>query len=447
MVNLHRIFAIGIVGLVVGLALTAVQAPAPAEAAEFGAQTSGTGQRFGAWVLACPPPDQSKAGCLLAQEISEHVSNKVVFVWLIQYDDKGQLLGAFRLPIGVFVNRGLIMKADPKTDGLRVEYTRCDPGECQAVFSITDDLAKQLTSAKVVTVTIALTSGKTTDIELSMAGFADALNALIAKSPAAAKVAQNKVEGKATQPAIPPLQQSGELPLSRFGRREALVIGIGAYEAVPELPNPRHDAADVAAELSDIGFDVTLLDDLDASSMRRALQDFERKADGASIALIFYAGHGLELNGMNYLIPIDAKLNRDTDIDDEAVSLTRVLNAIVGARDFRLVILDACRNNPFVTKMGRADGSRAVNRGLARIEPGSSTLVAFSAKDGTTAADGGGRNSPFVRALLANLKTRGLEINLLFRRVRDQVMSDTGNQQEPFVYGSLSSVPIYLAGQ
>jgi regulation of enolase protein 1 (concanavalin A-like superfamily) len=254
------------------------------------------------------------------------------------------------------------------------------------------------------------------------------------------KVAENKVDEKkvvADDQAIAAPQ----------GRRVALVIGIGAYKAVPELPNPPRDATDVAAELSSIGFDVTHVDNLDALAMRKALRDFEQKADGASIAIVYYAGHGMEVNGVNYLIPVDAQLVRDTDIEDEAISLNRVLSAVSGARDLRLVLLDACRNNPFAAKMAHADGTRAVSRGLARIEPGSSTLVAFSAKEGTTAEDGDGRNSPFATALLANLNRRGLEISFLFRRVRDQVMSETGNRQEPFVYGSLSAVPIYLAGQ
>ena len=158
--------------------------PVPPAAAPDVPPAQGTGQRFGAWILACPPPEQAKASCILAQQVSEALSRKVVFVWLIQYDDKGQLLGAFRLPSGVFVNRGLILKTDPKADGLRVEYTRCDPGECQAIFSITNDLAKQLSTAKAVTVGIALTSGKTADVELSMDGFAGALAALATKSKA-----------------------------------------------------------------------------------------------------------------------------------------------------------------------------------------------------------------------------------------------------------------------
>jgi invasion protein IalB len=165
------------------MAQTPAPAPEPAPAPAPDGQTGAiAGQRFGAWVLACPAPGQAKAACFLVQNVSEALSRKVVFVWLIQYDDQGQLLGAFRLPSGVFVNRGLIMKTDPKSDGLRVEYTRCDPDECQAVFSITNDLAKQLSATKAVTIVIALTSGQTAEVEMNMDGFTAALTALTAKS-------------------------------------------------------------------------------------------------------------------------------------------------------------------------------------------------------------------------------------------------------------------------
>ena len=259
--------------------------------------------------------------------------------------------------------------------------------------------------------------------------------------------AGGEVIEKKTPPEVKELVPPADAVVVPQGRRVALVMGIGSYKAVPALANPPRDAAAIANELSAIGFDVTHIDDLDALTMRHALRDFEQKADGASIALVYYAGHGMEVDGVNYLIPMDAELDRDTHVEDEAVPLTRVLSAVGGARDLRLVLLDACRNNPFAVKMARADGTRAVTRGLARIEPGSSTLVAFAAKEGTTADDGNGSNSPFASALLANMKTRGLEISFLFRRVRDQVLSETGGRQEPFVYGSLSSVPIYLAGQ
>jgi basic membrane protein A len=284
------------------------------------------------------------------------------------------------------------------------------------------------------------------DQEYAVANSADVVAKKIAPAPIDEKVVENHVEEKQVSSGVK-LASPDHGSDGPQGRRVALVIGLGAYKAVPELANPPRDAADIAAELSEIGFDVTHLDDLDASAMRKALRNFEQEADGASIALVYYAGHGMEVNGTNYLVPVDAQLQRDTDIEDEAISLNRVLSAVAGAHDLRVVLLDACRNNPFTAKMARADSSRAVSRGLTRIEPGSSTLVAFSAKEGTIAEDGDGRHSPFARAILANLRTRGLEINFLFRRVRDQVMAGTGNRQEPFVYGSLSAVPIYLAGQ
>lgn len=163
------------------------QKPAAAQPAPGGQAPQGTSERFGSWILGCPAPPQdgTNAPCLLAQQVSEALSRKVVFVWLVQYDDKGALLGAFRLPPGVFVNRGLIMKTDANGDGLRVDYTRCDPQECQAVFSISPELVKQLSAAKQVTVDIALTNGQTANVQLGMDGFAAAMAALAARAKGA----------------------------------------------------------------------------------------------------------------------------------------------------------------------------------------------------------------------------------------------------------------------
>jgi uncharacterized caspase-like protein len=171
------------------------------------------------------------------------------------------------------------------------------------------------------------------------------------------------------------------------GNRVALVIGNSTYKYATLLLNPVKDAEIVATTLKNAGFDVveTRLD-LQAAEMRRTLRDFADYARDADVAVVYYAGHGIELEGTNYLIPTDATLERDTDIYDEAFSLDRVMLAIEPARQLRLVILDACRNNPFAQKMKRTVGSRAISRGLARIEPSTSnTLVAFAAKAGSTA--------------------------------------------------------------
>jgi len=228
------------------------------------------------------------------------------------------------------------------------------------------------------------------------------------------------------------------------GKRVALVIGNSQYESVAALDNPRNDAKAIAEALRQVGFDeVKLVEDLDYSGMRRALKAFATDALGADVALMYYAGHGVEVEGTNYLVPTDAALLKSHDIDFEAVPLDHLRTAVSGAGKLRIVILDACRNNPF--KLASSDGKRSVGRGLARVESGANELIAYAARDGTLASDGTGQgNSPYAAALIKHLRTPGLEINFLFRKVRDDVLSATGHEQEPFVYGSLGGEAIYL---
>lgn len=228
--------------------------------------------------------------------------------------------------------------------------------------------------------------------------------------------------------------------------RVALVIGNGAYLRVPTLPNPTRDAADIARALERLDFKVTQLSNGTAADMRKALVEFGRSAEGSMMAVVFYAGHGMEAGGENWLIPTDAELRSDTDVESEAVSLRSVNLQVSKARQLGLVILDACRNNPFEAKMKRSLATRAVARGLAPTEPTDNVLIAYAARDGTTASDGDGRNSPFTTALLRHIETPGLEVSFLFRRVRDDVMTATKRDQQPFVYGSLSKEEIYLKG-
>jgi hypothetical protein len=224
----------------------------------------------------------------------------------------------------------------------------------------------------------------------------------------------------------------------------ALVIGNSAYRSVPVLPNPAHDAADVAASLERLGFSVRQVTDATYDDMRRALLEFGRKANDAEMAVVFFAGHGMEVGGENWLVPVDAELRIDVNAEQEAIALRSVMLAVSSASKLGMVMLDACRNNPFLVKMNRTAVTRSVDRGLARIEPTSNVLVAYASKDGTVAADGAGRNSPFTSALLEHMETPGLEINFLFRNVRDEVVAATKGAQQPFVYGSLSKEAIYL---
>ena len=238
----------------------------------------------------------------------------------------------------------------------------------------------------------------------------------------------------------------GSMPAAAEARRVALVIGNGAYRTVPGLPNPPNDAGDVAAALTRLGFTVTLLTNASFDEMRKGLIALGRNADGADMAAVYFAGHGMEINGENWLIPVDAELKRDTDAANEAVSLRSVMQQVSNTASLGLVVLDACRNNPFAAKMQRALATRAATiGGLGRIEPVGNVLVAYAARDGTTALDGDGRNSPFTAALLHNIETPGVEVTFMFRNVRDDVMEATRNEQQPFVYGSLSRRAIYLA--
>jgi tetratricopeptide (TPR) repeat protein len=229
-------------------------------------------------------------------------------------------------------------------------------------------------------------------------------------------------------------------------RRVALVIGNSAYQNAPALRNPVSDAKALADALRGLGFtEVRELYDANLSALGVALKDFGDLAASADWAVIYYAGHGIEVGGTNYLIPVDAKLEQQTHVEDEGMPLPRLLSKVTAASKLQLVILDACRNNPFVGRMKRSGKeTRSLARGLASIEPESGVLVAYAARDGTTALDGESANSPYAEALIKNIVEPGLEISLLFRKVRDEVYTKTSRQQEPFTYGSLPAQPFYF---
>jgi carboxyl-terminal processing protease len=224
-----------------------------------------------------------------------------------------------------------------------------------------------------------------------------------------------------------------------IGRRVALVIGNSAYSSVVRLPNPGRDAEAVAAALRTIGFATVMVqNDVSRDGFIKAMRAFADEADKADWAMVYYAGHGIEVGGLNYLVPVDARLQSDRDVVDEAISLDRLLSAVEGARKIRLVVLDACRDNPFATRIQRTAASRSVGRGLARVEPRAGTIVFYATKDGQIANDGDGQNSPFTTAFLKRLAMPGLEVRRMIDLVRDDVMDATNDRQQPFHYGSVS---------
>lgn len=231
-------------------------------------------------------------------------------------------------------------------------------------------------------------------------------------------------------------------------KRVALVVGNANYQTVPQLPNPSRDATSIAKLFRDAGFEtVDIQINVGNLEFKRAIRKFETIADQADIAVVYYAGHGLEISGVNYLIPVDARLASDRDAEDEAIPLERLVSSADGAKRLRLIILDACRDNPFVRVMRRErkTATRAVTAGLGKVEPTSTdTLIAYAAKAGSTADDGDGLHSPFTTAVLKNLTIPGLDVRLAFGRVRDEVLKMTASRQEPFVYGSLGGGNIAL---
>ncbi len=222
------------------------------------------------------------------------------------------------------------------------------------------------------------------------------------------------------------------------GRRVALIFGNANYNRFQPLKNPGHDATAVAAVLRKIGFDVIQLHkDASRSQMVQALRDFAIEVRSADWAVVYYAGHGVEYNGVNYLVPKDAEMDFAKKTS-QVVPLDSVLSAVQSARKLKLVILDACRENPFgKAKPQVSSTEESIGTGFGRINPKGATMVVYAAKHGQLAADGDGDNSPFATSLMRRLQMPGIEINKMFRLVRDDVIDSTVGRQEPFTYGSL----------
>ena len=233
--------------------------------------------------------------------------------------------------------------------------------------------------------------------------------------------------------------------------RVALVIGMADYQTVPKLENTISDAKALAATLEGIGFDVDTLIDPTRAEVEETLADFAFRSETADLALIYYAGHGVSVQGTTFLVPVDAQVRSNKDIVSQSVTLDDFLAAVDGARKMRVVILDSCRDNPFPDEIDLRDpevvaGLTTGTGGLAAPDPERGTMVAFAARNGEVALDGDGLNSPFNIALRNNLAKPGVEISLMFRQVRDDVLAMTGNQQEPTTYGSLPGCAVLPCG-
>jgi len=222
------------------------------------------------------------------------------------------------------------------------------------------------------------------------------------------------------------------LPAPPADRRTALVIGNAAYTEAP-LANPVNDATDMAGALQKMGFDVTLLPDADLRRMREALETFRQQLRPGVVGLFYFAGHGLQVKGENYLVPIGARIAREQDVEFETLQVGRILGAMGdAANDINVIILDACRNTPFARSV------RAFQRGLAVTQAITGSLIAYATAPGSVAADGSGRNGVYTSHLLRNMRMPNVPIEQVFKNVRIGVMQETSAKQTPWETSSLT---------
>jgi tetratricopeptide (TPR) repeat protein len=270
----------------------------------------------------------------------------------------------------------------------------------------------------------------------------------------------------ATAPSVPsaPAQTPTSTPASpptaavagtSTGRRVALVIGNGAYSNVRALPNPPNDARSIAKSLRDIGFTVSEGADLDRPAMQKITRDFLRDAVRAQVALVYYAGHGVQIDGRNYLVPVDVRLQAGASITDGMIDMDTILAGLDDQVRTNILIFDACRNNPMAQQVASAGPNRAIDAGSGLAAPaalgsgatlGAGTLIAFATAPGQVALDGEGANSPFSVALSRHIGTPGLEVQQMLTRVRAEVVAATGNKQVPWSNSSLLG-EVYLAAK
>lgn len=272
------------------------------------------------------------------------------------------------------------------------------------------------------------------------------------------------VAAAATLVLIVQVATAAEMP-PQNERRVALVIGNGNYERLPKILNPTKDAEAIAASLRDVGFQsVKLVTDASRDVMTKSLGEFAEQSKGADWAVVFFAGHGVEVAGVDYIVAADAKIENDTDVKLGSLSLVDMLSAMDGVRKLRIAILDVGRVNPFVQSRKtllqngfttgiviplQSSDRQVLRASIARIEPQSepATLVAYAAKAGQNAQDGTGINSPFTAAIVKNIRTPDLDVVKLFRLVRADVLVETGGRQEPFIYGSLSGEDFFFVAK
>jgi uncharacterized caspase-like protein len=329
--------------------------------------------------------------------------------------------------ISAYTQRGLAHEAKGDTNSARQDYNA-------ALEGLATDAGSKANQA-------------TAKVRLSL------LSEVVAPSPLSPRTATPPAarEQAARPLAAPP--PAAAAPTA--GQRVALVIGNGAYAHVKALPNPPNDARSIAKNLRDIGFTVSEGIDLDRAMMQKMTRDFLRDAARAQIAVIYYAGHGLQIDGRNYLVPVDVRLQAGDNLIETMVDMDTILAGLDDQVRTNILILDACRNNPMAQKTATTGPVRAIEAGSGLAAPtapssgatlGAGTLIAFATAPGQVALDGEGANSPFSAALSRHIGTPGLEVQQMLTRVRAEVVAATKAKQVPWSNSSLLG-EVYLAGK
>jgi invasion protein IalB len=433
---------------------------------------------FAPWSKVCfrgqpgkPADPNAKELCYTGKSLYSATGQVAAQVVLIEPKVGGK--GVFRItvPLGTDLAHGTRLLSD-QSSATSAPFLACFAGGCVAEYDVDAKLAKELRVESNVTLEAASITGQPINQPISLENFAKvrggpptdrkvfaeqlqaeanairaeaaARRAAEAGSSSAPKPQTTSQDGGASSPtatlvttAVP--TTPSVLSINSVGSRVALVIGNSNYAFFPKLPNPQNDAQDLAAELKNVGFDVLLGTDLKRAGMEDIFIRFAKKVRDSDTALVFYAGHGLQHQGLNYLAPVDAKIDDETDLR-KLVNLQDVLADLQNAGHVRILIVDACRDNTVMQQLAArlpATRSAAFTRGLAAISGADGTLIAFATQPNKVAEDGSGRNSPFTAALLKNLPTKGLELRTLMTRVRAEVVVATHGQQRPEVWDSL----------
>lgn len=273
--------------------------------------------------------------------------------------------------------------------------------------------------------------------------------ATAAPAPAGAARERQSPQYEAS-PSAPPAPAQAKATI----RRVALVIGNSAYAHVRALPNPTNDARSIAKSLRDIGFVVTEGSDLDRMAMQATIRDFLREAARAQIAVVYYAGHGIQVDGRNYLVPVDIQFRAGSGMTDTMMDMDTIMAGLDDQVRTNILILDACRNNPMAPKVASTGPARDIEAGSSGLAApstlgagatlGAGTLIAFATAPGQVALDGEGANSPFSAALTRHIGTPGLEVQQMLTRVRAEVVAATKGKQVPWSNSSLLG-EVYLA--